>query len=363
MTDAREAGEHEPGGVGEVDPLNEKARPFGRWATRAFGVVALITIGIVTGAKLAQPVKRVEQKVANPIREAVKGRSSLDDLPAMVDAVCPGVVALRLPGTSGLPAQGIVLSADGYIATTAAVPATGAIEAQFNDGQRRAATLYAHDPLTGLSVVKVDGDNLAVAALDDADLPRIGRWGLLMTSPAGHGCMVEQAIVASDFATEDVDSDYYLRIHGTGTLPPPGTPFLSPDGRVLGLSQPGKGGAGGDHYLPIDLITTALSGLMRDPHAPPNPFGLIAEDLSPALADRLGADRGRGAVIVLVASGSSAAKAGLKVGDVILSAGPTPISSSSELARNLGGNQPIPLVVSRGGEGTTVSLTLAPPTK
>ena len=129
---------------------------------------------------------------------------------------------------------------------------------------------------------------------------------------------------------------------------------------MLALSRPDGKGAGSDHYLPIDLITTVLSGLMRDPHATPNPFGLIAEDLSPALADRLGADRGRGAVIVLVAKGSLADKAGLRVGDVILSAGPTPISSSSELARNLGGGAPIPLVVSRGADQATLSLTLVP---
>jgi serine protease Do len=330
---------------------------------RAIGVVMLITIGIVAGAKLAQPVKRVEQKVGNPIRDAVNRRAPLDDLPAVIDAACPGIVALRITGTSGLPAQGIVLSADGMIATTAPVPPTARIEAWFNDGQRRPAALAAHDPLTGLSLLKVDGDNLAVATLGDADLPRIGGWGVLLTSPAGSGCMVEQAIVASDFQTEDVDSDYYLRIHGTGTLPPPGTPFLSPDGRVLALSEPGRDGRGGDHYLPIDLVTTMLSNLMRDPHAPPNPFGLIAEDLSPALADRLGADRGRGAVIVLVAAGSAADKAGLKAGDVILSAGQTPISSSSELARNLGGTQPIPLIVSRGGDATTLSLTLLPTPK
>lgn len=347
-------------GGGAPDPLNEKARPFGRWATQAFGVVALITIGVISGAKLWQPVKKVEQKVTNPIREVVKRTSPLEELPNLVDSTCPAVVALRLPGASGLPAQGVIISGDGYIVTTAAVPQTGAFDVLLNDGQKLAGTLKAHDPLSGVSLLKVDGEDLPALLIADPDLPPIGRWGALVTSPAGSGCMVEPATVASDFVTEDVSDDYYVRVHGTGSLPPPGTPFLTSDGRVLAMERPDRKGGITDRYLTADLITTALATLMRDTNPTPNPFGLIAEDASPNLADRLGGDRGRGATVVLVAKGSIAAKAGLHVGDIVLSAGNAPVSSSSELARALGGDKPIPLVVQRDGEQSTLTVTLVP---
>lgn len=340
---------------GQPDPLNEKAKPPRKWAVQAVAVAVVITAGIISGAKIWQPVKRVEQKVAAPIREAVKRRAPIEELPDMVSDACPAVVALHWDGQKGASPQAVLIAAEGTAVTTATLPKSGAIEGWLNDGQRLKASVTASDSVTGVSLLKLDGADLPTVALGNADLPRIGSWGFALASPKGLGCAVQSGLVASDFVTEGASGDYYLRVQAGNAPAPAGTPFFSVDGRIMAL------GRGDDRFVPIDLVTTVVSYLSRGMQPPAERFGLIAEDLSPDLADRLGADRGRGAVIVMVAPKSAAAKAGVQVGDVVLSAGQSPISSASELNRVMGGDKPLDLVITRGTQQATLTVTLSPP--
>jgi serine protease Do len=345
---------------GHPDALNTQPPRWKHRAAQALGIVALITGGVIAGAKLWQPVKTVEQRVTTPIRDVVKRVSPLEQLPDNAAAACPSIVSLRLPGLQGPAPQGVIISGDGQVMTSATVPPDMEFEA-WVDGAKLKGKLEAFDPLSGISLVKLEGEDLPALSLGDPDIAQPGSWGFTLSSPNGTGCIVEQAVVASDFATDGATQDYYLRIHATGDPPPDGTPFISPDGRVTALAQQSIGeGARSDRYLPADLITVVISRLLRTGTGPTGAFGILAEDISPVLAARLGADRGRGAVIVLVAKGSIAEAAGLHIGDVILSAKRSPISSSSELARVLGGSDPIEMIVSRGREQNQLTFTLTP---
>ncbi|MDO6412880.1 S1C family serine protease [Sphingomonas sp. BIUV-7] len=342
------------------DALNTRNRPWRRRIAQGLGVTGLIAVGIVFGAKLWQPIQSVEQRVTTPIRDVVKRASPLEQLPDSAAAACPAIVSLRVPGLQGPAPQGVLISGNGLVVTSAAVPAGLTFDAWL-DGRKLQGKVEAQDPLTGISLVKLDGIDLPSLALGDPDIAPPGSWGFTLASPNGSGCIVEQATVASDFATDGATQDYYLRIHGTGDAPPDGTPFLGADGRVVALAQAGLGDGGRpDRFLPADLVTITISRLMRTADVAPPPFGLVAEDLSPILAARLGADRGRGAVVVHVAKGSIAEASRLRIGDVILSAGRTPISSASELARVLGGSDPVEMIVSRGRDRAQLVFTLTP---
>jgi S1-C subfamily serine protease len=97
--------------------------------------------------------------------------------------------------------------------------------------------------------------------------------------------------------------------------------------------------------------------MLRSGAPPAAPFGIVAEDLGPVLAKRLGADRQRGAVVVMVRPGSPADTAGLRAGDVVLTAGQSPISGASELGRALDPDAPsIDLEIVRRGERQQLTL-------
>jgi serine protease Do len=341
---------------GKPDPLNEQARPPRRWLPQTLVLVAVITGGVVLGAKIWQPVRRVEQKVTAPIREAVRRGSPLENLPDLVDDACPAVIALHYDGAPDPAPQAVLLTQEGYAVTTMAIDAKAVVTAWLNDGRRLAVQVGGRDPVAGVTLLKLNAKDLPTVPLGEIDLPRLGTWGFTLASPAGTGCAVESGLVASDFTTEAATADYYLRVHAGLAAPAPGTPFFTADGRLAGLARAAGKNSPADHYLPIDLLTTVVSGLMRA--APANPFGMIVEDLAPSLADRLGADRGRGAAIVMLDPAGVAAKAGLQVGDVILSAGQSPISSSSEFGRMALPDRPLDLVITRGLDQSTRTITV-----
>jgi serine protease Do len=339
-------------------------------AITAAVILVLIVIGVVTGAQLWRPIATVERHVVAPIQRVTNRASPSEMLPDLVDTACPAVVRIGLgvpPASTAKPTllasrqlAGIVVSPDGYIVTSGRM-LTGrdALPVQFNDGRELNAKVVTTDPLSGLALVKVDGRNFSTLQFADTDLPRTGAWGFSLTSPAGSGCVVQTGVIAQDFAAggEALRSSVSIGPAPTGNVE--GAPFIGSDGRVLGLSAfPDDDSAGELGVLvPGDVAARIVSEMLRSGAPPAALFGIVTEDLGPVLAKRLGADRQRGAVVVMVKPGSPADTAGLKAGDVVLTAGRSPISGASELGRALDPDAAsIDLEIVRRGERQQLTL-------
>jgi serine protease Do len=139
-----------------------------------------------------------------------------------------------------------------------------------------------------------------------------------------------------------------------------GAVVLDRDGNVAGiagLDVPGADDGDASYLLPASTAQLVSSALLRNGSVTHNAFGIVAEDLSQALADRLGAGRERGAIVAIVEQRSPAARAGLKAGDVVLAAGGSPVSGASELARALDTDAPtLELDILRGSDRLTIGL-------
>jgi serine protease Do len=343
---------------------------FRKLAITAGVVVLLIVVGVVTGAQLWPRVVTVERHVVAPIQRATNRASPSEMLPDLVDAACPAVVTIGLgvpPASTAKPSPlasrqlaGIVISSDGYIATSGRMlGGRDNLPIEFNDGRELTGKVVAIDPLSGIALVKVTGRNFAALQFADDDLPRTGDWGFSLTSPAGSGCAVQTGLIGRDFAAggDSLRSSVSVSPALAGTVE--GAPFIGMDGRVLGLSAfPDDDSAGDPSVLvPGDVAARITSEMLRSGAPPAAPFGMITEDLGPVLAKRLGADRQRGAVVVLIKPGSPADKAGLKVGDVVLTVGQSPISGASEFGRAVDPDAPsIDLEIVRRGERQQVTL-------
>lgn len=346
------------------------AMSFRKLAITAAIVLVLIVVGVVTGAQLWRPVATVERHVVAPIQRVTNRASPSDMLPDLVDTACPAVVRIGLgvpPASTVKPdllasrgLAGIVVSSDGYIVTSGRMLAgRDTLPVQFNDGRALDAKMVASDPLSGLALLKVDGRNFAALQFADTDLPRTGQWGFSLTSPAGSGCAVQTGVIARDFAAGGDTQRSSVSIGPAITENIEGVPFIGSDGRVLGLSAFPDDESAGDLGLlvPGDVAARIVSEMLRSGAPPAAPFGILAEDLGPVLAKRLGADRQRGAVVVMVKPGSPADTAGLKAGDVVLTADKSPISGASELGRALDPTATsIDLEIVRRGEHQEVTL-------
>ena len=310
---------------------------------RAF-LVAMLALLLVVGGIIAlnwwPRVVRVEQRVMAPAAAAVAGNRAPTPLADILAGACPAVVAIG--GGGAPPAAGFLISADGNVVAAADALGDGdTVRVALNDGRAFEAARQGTDPMTGLALLKIDAQDLPFLQLADGDLPRVGDPAVALAAPNATGCIAAPGTVTADFLAEGADRRAYVRMSPGPADQFVGAPVLDTQGRVLGVvaqpTAPPTAKAAEDMGLlvPAGLIDGIVSELRRSGHATDNAFGIVAQDLTPALAARIGADRQRGAVVALVRSDSPAARAGLKAGDIIFSAQGEPIGSASELGRAL----------------------------
>jgi S1-C subfamily serine protease len=89
--------------------------------------------------------------------------------------------------------------------------------------------------------------------------------------------------------------------------------------------------------IPAAIASTVIDELIRGQPSPSIAFGFRAADFSAPIFARLANTRSRGAGVALVQPGSTADKAGLEAGDVVVAVNGSPVSSASELGRALDG--------------------------
>ncbi|GAA0315010.1 hypothetical protein GCM10009087_26790 [Sphingomonas oligophenolica] len=324
--------------------------------------LALLTGGALIGGNLWPRVVKVEQRVVAPAMNAAGFTPAIENLGDMIGRSCPAIVAIRQDGqgpdsaaqapstgrmrpanppAAAAPrtASGFLASSDGYIVTAADnLSEAGDIHVLLNDGRVLDATRVGSDPISGIAVLKIDGSGLAFLKFSNANFPRVGDWGAAISSPNGSGCAAALGMVGTDSLAEQAALRTYVRIRPTLDQSLAGAPLLNLNGEIIGVI--GLGGPAEDPDRPSSILAVGtasriVSGLMRNGKPTENRFGIIADDLPPALATRLGIDGQRGAVVSLVEADSPADKGGLRAGDLILGVSGSPVSGASELARAL----------------------------
>ena len=309
-----------------------------------------------------------------PIIQIARPQSSLPSLADSVNRLCPSVAAIVPHGQDaatpsaatgstpqvGKPApsvpQGFLISEDGWMIFAGTVPGAGPLDALFGDGARVPISDLRSDPVSGLTVART-GDNSSNAApitLSDQSFPRIGDFGFAVESPNGTGCSAIATMMSSDFLIDGGGESISIRLQQNGNPLPPGAPFFSVDGRVIGIAL----GRSGDSLIPAPIAAIIVDELIRNSPSPLLAYGFRAVDLTSELASRLGDVRARGVAVAVVQPHSSVDRAGLQAGDIVAAVNGSPISSASELSRTLdAATGPATLTVTRGDNQLTMKVS------
>lgn len=293
-----------------------------------------------------------------PIIQIVRQQPGLPSLADTIASLCPSIAAIDPADGTGASATGFAISPDGWVlASTAALPA-GDLEVHFGAGAAVAASETRSDPVSGLSIVKTAATGLTPVPFADQAFPRIGDFGFAIGNPAGAGCSARAAMIASDFLTDGGAANAYIRLQPMGADLPPGAPFVSGGGQVIGVVA-ATGPA--NSVIPGDIISDIADELLRGSLSPTVRFGFRAEDFDTGFSSRLSASRSSGTAVALVQAKSPAAKAGLQAGDVVVAVNGAPVASASELGRALdGAGKTASMDIARGDQRLTLTVGRVP---
>jgi len=284
---------------------------------------------------------------------------------AGVDAeLTPKVASLRVNQGRRQPGESIgsavVYTTDGFLLTNAHVVghATGGT-ALFSDGTSAPFTVVGADPLSDLAVVRAAAATPPPAALGEADDLVVGQLVVAVGSPLGLAGSVTAGVVSALGRSLPTRSGAAVRliedvIQTDASLNPGNSGGALADSRaqVIGINT-AVAGIGLGLAVPINATTRKIiSALMRYGRVRRAYLGIVSAPtpLPAALHKRVGGKDGlRVAELV---HGGPAATAGLRVGDILVSAAGRPVTAAQDLQRLMFAEaigKPLEITVLRNG--------------
>lgn len=268
-------------------------------------------------------------------------------------------------------ASGFVLTADGYILSSAHV-LWDAEEAQvrLQDGRHFSARLVGMDRITDVALLKIDATGLSPAPIGDSSKLAVGDWVAAIGSPFGFPGSVTAGIVsAKNRALSGSGETPFLQTDVAINPGSSGSPLFNADGEIVGLNSLIYSGSGGymgvSFSVPINLAVDIAWRLRSEGRIRRAWLGARLQGMTAALAQSFGVRDPTGALVVQVTPGGPAAQAGLLRGDIITAFNGAKVRDFSSLALQMsdhGTSTPGTLEVWREGrkKTATVMLTEAP---
>jgi S1-C subfamily serine protease len=253
--------------------------------------------------------------------------------------------------------SGVVYTSDGFLLTNAHVVGTSQSgTASFADGSSAPFTVVGADPLSDLAVLRASGSTPPPAELGEADQLVVGQLVVAVGNPLGLAGSVTAGVVSAlgrslptpgGRLVEDViQTDAALNPGNSGGA------LADSRARVVGINT-AVAGVGLGMAVPINATTRRIiSTLMRDGKVRRAYLGLVSMPgpLPAPLQERFG--RKTGLRVSQVVSGSPADRAGLRTGDLLLTAAGKPVEKAQDLQRLMFADaigKPFPITVMRNG--------------
>lgn len=286
--------------------------------------------------------------------------------------------------------SGFVWDKEGHIVTNNhVVEGADKIEVTFSDGYIVPAELVGADPYTDLAVIKVDvsADRLVPVTMADSSQVQVGQLAIAIGNPFGLSNTMTVGIVSATGRTLPAGETRYSIPEVIQTDAPinPGNSggvLVDAQGNVLGVTaaieSTTRSNAGIGFVIPSIIVRKVVPSLIANGKYDHAWLGITGTSLTPAVAKAMNLDEEqRGALIVEVAKGSPADKAGLRGstkeveldggtatvgGDVITAINGEPTQTIEDviayLATKANVGDKVDITILRDGKEKTVSVTL-----
>lgn len=283
----------------------------------------------------------------------------------------------RAPSLERGSGSGFIVSADGYILTNNhVVDGAETVKVRLLDGREFPAKVIGNDANTDVAVIKIEAKGLNPAPLGVSSTTRIGEWVLAVGNPLGEALTftVTSGIISAKgrglqgLPGRTVTSiQDFLQTDAAINPGNSGGPLVNVRGEVIGInsaiaSETGYN-MGYGFAIPIDLARNVMDQLIKTGKVERAALGVQVEEATALDAEYVGLDQVRGVRIASFTTDASPAKrAGMEVGDVVVTIDGQPVDYVAQLQQIVGFKHPgesVKVEVARkGGARRTFSVRL-----
>ncbi len=345
-------------------------------------IAATVAVAALAGAGAGAGALALSQGSSSPtttVVAAATGSSNIADSALSVGqiakATTPGVVEIDANSAGGgstypyggqssqsAEGTGFVYDTKGDIVTNDhVVSGASSVSVKLSDGSTYKATVVGEDPDTDIAVIHIDApaSKLVPLSLGDSSKVAVGDGVVAIGNPFGLDNTVTSGIVSAinrEISSPDnapiegaIQTDAAIN-HGNS-----GGPLLNLKGQVIGVTSQIQSDSGGNDgvgfAVPSNTVRTVAAQLISSGKVQHALLGVQVKTAS----------NGSGVTVASVQTGSAAADAGLKNGDVITAVNGTNVTTAEQLRAIIDSHQPgdkLTLTVLRSGSSKTLSATL-----
>ncbi len=308
--------------------------------------------------------------------------------PAVVNVYAQHVVANNNPFLAdpffrqffgGMPRQqverslgsGVIVDPSGLVVTNYHVIADASeVKVALADKRELDADIVLKDERADLAVLHIKGSNEKFPTLEfaNSDELQVGDVVLAIGDPFGVGQTVTHGIVSAVARTQVGNGNYQFFIQTDAAINPgnSGGALVDVNGRLVGINSEIYSRSGGSEgigfAIPANMVRVVVASAESGSKTVKRAwFGAKLQEVTPEIADSIGLQHPSGALVASVVSGSPAARAAIKTGDLIVTIDGVTVDDPAAFdyrfaTKPLGGETKIGLI--RQGKETVVSLPL-----
>jgi len=266
--------------------------------------------------------------------------------------------------------SGFIISEDGYLLTNNhVVEDADEITVSLGDRREYSAEIIGADPRSDVALLKIEAENLPTLKIGNSSNLRVGEWVVAIGSPFQLRFSVTSGIVSAKGRSipNGSDSTYVPFIQTDVAINPgnSGGPLFNLDGEVIGINSQIYTRSGGymgvSFAIPIDYAMDVADQLKENGYVARGWLGVSIQEVTSELAEALGMEVPKGALISQIIADSPAENSGLKEEDVILFFDGEEIFYSADLPLTVGAIRPdskVNAMILRDGLKKTITVTV-----
>ncbi len=221
--------------------------------------------------------------------------------------------------------SGFIVDPSGYVVTNNhVIDGADEIRVTLHDNTQLTAKLIGRDTKTDIALLKVDSPKpLPAVKFGNSDTARVGDWVVAIGNPFGLGGSVTVGIVSA--RARDINAgpyDDFIQTDASINRGNSGGPMFNLAGEVIGINtaiySPTGGSIGIGFAVPSALARNVVDQLKKYGHTRRGWLGVNIQTVTDDIAESLGLDKAKGALVARVTDKGPAAQAKIEPGDVIL---------------------------------------------